>query len=133
MAELVTVYRTLPDDVTKTVRRLQSHNLHPVVVDDPDRMGVYRSHEVRIAVPATERDMAISILADAERKHQTRLSGLTQATDGIVLIMIAALGFVALIGMFDTHGAWFFGMWTALIVTAGVFLLCRAWCKKGGD
>ncbi len=130
MAELVTIYCTLPNDVAKTVQLLQNHNLHPVVVDDPDKMGVYRSHEVRIAVPQTESDMAAAILAEAERKNAARLSEVTKATNGIVLIMIAALGFVAMIGIFDTRGAWFLGVWIVLIVVAAAALIRWAWRKK---
>jgi hypothetical protein len=133
MAELVTVYCTLPDDVSKIVQLLQSHNLHPVVVDDPDKMGVYRSHEVRIAVPDVERDMATAVLAEAERQGHARLSELAKATKGIVLIMIAALGFVALIGIFDTHGTWFLAVWVVLIVAAAVALIRWAWGKKPHD
>ena len=133
MAELITVYCTLPDDVSKTVQLLQDHDLHPVVVDDPDKTGVYRSHEVRIAVPATERDLAVAVLAEAEGKGRGRICQLTKATNGIILIMIAAVGFVALIGMFDTHGAWFFGVWIILIVVVGALLVHWAWRKKGDD
>lgn len=133
MAELITVYCTLPDDVSKTVQLLGDHDLHPVVVDDPDQMGVYRSHEVRIAVPAAERDRAVAVLAEAEGKGRRRLSELTKATNGIVLIMIAALGFVAMIGIFDTHGAWFFGVWIILIAVLGVLLVRWAWRKRGDD
>jgi hypothetical protein len=133
MAELVTIYCTLPDDVSKTVQLLESHGLHPVVVDDVDKMGSYRSHEVRIAVPAPERARAAAVLAEAGRQGQARISELAKGTKGIVLIMMAALGFVALIGMFDTHGTWFFAVWIVLIVAVSVALIRWAWGKRADD
>ena len=74
MAELITVYKALPDEVTKVVQLLQSRNLNPVVIDDIGKMGSYRSHVVRIAVPETERDMAVGILAEADLQNQASLS-----------------------------------------------------------
>jgi hypothetical protein len=133
MAELVTIYCTLPDDVSKTVQLLESHGFHPVVVDDVDKMGGYRSHEIRIAVPAPERDRAVAVLTEADRQGKARIAHLVKGTDGIVLIMMAALGFVALIGMFDTHGTWFFALWAILITAAAVVLIRWAWRKKDKD
>ncbi len=133
MAELVTVYCTLPDDVSEIVHLLQNHDLHPVVVDDVDKMGGYRSHEVRVAVPAAERDRAVAVLTRAERQGKARIAELVKGTHGIVLLMIAALGFVGLLGLFDTHGTWLFATWIILIAVAGVALIRWAWGKKGKD
>ena len=133
MAELVTVYCTLPDDVAKIVQLLESHDLHPVVVDDVDKMGGYRSHEIRIAVPAPERDTAVTVLTEADRRGKARIAELVKGTHGIVLLMIAALGFVGLIGLFDTHGTWLFAIWIVLIAAVAVVLIRWAWGKKRKD
>jgi hypothetical protein len=133
MAERTIVYCTLPDDVPKTVQLLESHGLHPVVVDDVDKRGAYRSHEIRIAVPAAERDKAVAVLTEAERQGKAHIAKPVKGTDGIVLIMIAALGFVALIGMFDTHGTWFFALWALLIFIVAVVLIRWAWGKRSDD
>ncbi|MBN1361572.1 MAG: hypothetical protein JW993_13320 [Sedimentisphaerales bacterium] len=130
MAELVTVYCTLPDDVSKIVRLLERHGLHPVIVDDPDKMSAYRGHEVRIAVPAGERDRAVAVLAEADRAGNARICELTKATNGVILILVAALGFVALIGIFDTQGAWFLGVSVALFAALAVVLIRWAWRKE---
>jgi Flp pilus assembly protein TadB len=133
MAELVTVYKSLPGDVSKIVQLLQSHQLHPVVVDDPGKMSSYRSHEVRIAVPVTERDSAVRVLAEADRRSKGRLSGLIKATNRLIMLVIAVMLFVAIVGFFDKGGIWFSAVWILVTVIAGVALIRWAWSGKSRE
>jgi len=132
MAELVTVYEARPGDVARIVGFLESRHLHPVVADDIDRMGTYRdqAHTVQIAVPATERDMAIGVLTEVERQDAVRLSHLTKVTNGAVLFVIVVLGFVAIVGVLDAEGKWFAATWVLLCLVAAVALIRWAWTRK---
>ena len=132
MAELVTVYEARPTDVARIVGLLECRHLHPVVTDDVDRMGTYRdqAHTVHIAVPATERDMAIGVLAEVERQDEVRLSHLTKVTNGAVLFVIVVLGFVAVVGVLDAEGKWFAATWVLLCLVAAVALIRWAWTRK---
>jgi hypothetical protein len=133
MAELVTVYEARPSDVARIVGLLESHHLHPMVADDLERMGTYRdqSHTVAIAVPATERDTALGVLAENERQDRTRLSHLIKVTDGAVLFVVAVLAFVAIVGVLDANGKWFAATWVILCVVAATALIHWAWTRKG--
>lgn len=132
MAELVTVYRARPDEVAKVVGLLQGRNVNPVVLDDAGKMGAYRdhSHEVRIAVPATERDVALGILDQMQQKDESRLAPLISVTNGIVLLVVAVLAFVAVVGLLDTSGKWFVAVWIVLTGVVAVALVRWAWRKN---
>ena len=129
MAELVTVYRTLATDVSRVVRYLHSRNLNPVVLDDAGAMGTYRdqAHEIRIAVPETERDMALAIVAEMERQDQAHLAPHAKGAKRVVLVLIVVLAFIALVGLLDRSGKWFVAVCLVLTTVAAVALLRRAW------
>ena len=133
MAKLVTVYEARPTDVARIVGLLESRHLHPVVVGDSDCMGAYRdhSHTVEIAVPATERDMAIGVLAEVERQDEVRLSHLMKVTNGAVLFVIVVLAFVAVVGVLDAEGKWYAGVWVFLCLVFAVAVIRAAWSGKG--
>ena len=133
MSELVTIYKAHPDNVSQIIQLLESRHLHPAVVDDESKMGIYRSHEVRIAVPQTERDMAVNILAEFEQKDKTRISHLVKVTNAIVLIIIALLALVVIVGFFDKGGKWFSAVWILIVAFAGATLVRLAWGKKSRD
>jgi hypothetical protein len=133
MSELVTIYKAHPDNVTQILQLLESRHLHPVVVDDVSKMGAYRSHEVRIAVPQTERDMAVNILAEFEQRDKSRISELVNVTNGIFLLVVALLVLVAVVGIFDKNGKWFIAVWILIVACAGAALIRLAWGKKSRD
>ncbi len=133
MSELVTIYTAHPDNVSEIIQLLESRNLHPVVVDDVGKMGAYRNHQIRIAVPETERDMAVDILAEAELHNKTRLSEVVKVTNGVILIVIALLVLVAIVGFFDKQGKWFFAIWMLITACAGIALIRWAWSCKSRD
>jgi hypothetical protein len=130
LAELTTVYKSRPDDVSKIVQLLQSRDLHPVVVDDAGKMGTYRDHEIRIAVPVTERDLAVQALAEAQRVQQVRVSELAKGTKGVILLLIIVLAFVAVVAFLDEGGMWFGGVSILLTAVAAVALIRWAWRRK---
>jgi uncharacterized membrane protein YqjE len=133
MSELVTIYTVHQDNVAEIIRLLESRNLHPVVVDDVGKMGAYRSHQIRIAVPDTERDMAVGILAEAEEHNKTRLSGIVKVTNGIMLIIVALLILIIIVGFFDKQGKWSFVTWMLVITLASIALIRCAWNSKSRD
>jgi len=135
MAELVTVYQANPNEVARIVGLLESRHLHPVVGDDPDRMTSYRAQvqHVRIAVPTVERDMAVGILAEAERHDLARLSKLVNVTNRAVLFVVIALAFVAIVGFLDAEGKWYALAWLVLCLVAAVALIRWAWARKPHD
>jgi uncharacterized membrane protein SirB2 len=133
MSELVTIYTVHQDNVAEIIRLLESRNLHPVIVDDVGKMGVYRSHQIRIAVPETERDMAIGILVEAEQHDKTRLSEIVKVVDGIILIIITLLVLVVIVGFFDKQGKWFFATWMLIIAFASIALIRFTWNDKSRD
>lgn len=133
MSELVTIYKVHPDNVSQILQLLESRHLHPTVVDDVSKMGIYRSHEVRIAVPQTERNMAVNILAEFEQRDKSRISELVKATNGIVIIVIALLVIIAVIGFIDKQGKWFFAAWMVIVAFVGVALVRWAWVGKSRD
>jgi cation transport ATPase len=102
-------------------------------VDDVSKMGAYRSHEVRIAVPQTERDMAVNILAEFEQRDKSRISELVNVTNGIFLLVVALLVLVAVVGIFDKNGKWFIAVWILIVACAGAALIRLAWGKKSRD
>ncbi len=132
MAKLVTVYEARSTDVARVVGLLESRHLHPVVAGDVGRRGTYRdqTHTVEIAVPATERDMAIGVLAEIERQDEVRLSHLIKVTNGAVLFVIVVLAFVAVVGVLDAEGKWFAGAWGLLCLVAAAALIRWAWSRK---
>lgn len=131
MARLVTVYEAHPHDVARIVGLLEGRHLHPVVAD-VEGMGTYRdqAHTVEIAVPATERDMALGVLAESERQDGVRLSHLIKVTDGTVLFLVVVLAFVAVVGVLDANGKWFAATWVVLCVVAAVALIRWAWTRQ---
>jgi len=132
MAKLVTVHKTLAAEVPKVVGYLESRCLHPVVLDEVEARGTYRSqaHEVRIAVPETERDMAVHMLAERERHNEARLLPLVKMANGIVFLLIVVLGIVAVVGLVDTRGWWLAGLWVLLTALAAWALIRWAWRRK---
>jgi len=132
MAELATVYRARPEEVAKVTVLLRRRNLEPVVLDDVGKMGAYRdhSHEVRIAVPAAQRNMALGVLAEMEQKDKTRLSPLISVTNGVVLLVIVVLGCVGIVALLDRSGKWLAVVWGVLTAVVGVALIRWAWRKK---
>lgn len=132
MAELVTVYTTLEPDACRVVQYLRSRNLNPVVLDDLGKMGTYRNHahEVRIAVSQTERDMALSVLAEMERDSETRLAPHVKVASGAVMLLMTILGFVAIVALLDRSGKWFAAVWLVLTTAVAVALIRWAWRKK---
>jgi hypothetical protein len=130
MSELVIVYKVPQENVSEILQLLESRNLHPVVVDDIDKMGFYRSHIVRIAVPQTESDMASGILAEAEQRGKKKISELVKKANAAVIIIIALLLLAAIVGFFDEHGKWFFAVWIFITVFVGAALIRRTWGGK---
>lgn len=132
MAELATVHKAIEADVAKVVAYLENRCLHPVVLDDVEKMGPYRSgaHEIRIAVPETERDMAIHILEQMRQQEVSRLSPLVKKANIVVFALIAVLALLAIVGMLDTRGAWFLGLAALVVIAAAMALIRRAWGRK---
>lgn len=130
MPELVTIYKAHSDNVSQIMQLLESRHLHPIVVDDVSKMGAYRSHEVRIAVPSIEQDMAVNILAEFEQQEKSRISELVNVTNGIFLLVIALLVLVAVVGIFDKNGKWFLSVWILIVACVGAALIWLAWGKK---
>ncbi|MBP7051541.1 MAG: hypothetical protein KBE65_11045 [Phycisphaerae bacterium] len=132
MSELVTVHKAIEADASKVVAYLENRCLHPVVLDDVEKMGPYRSqaHEVRIAVPETERDMAIHILEQMQQQEEARLSPLIKKADAVVVALIAVLGVFAVVGLLDTRGIWSFGLAVLAVVLAALALVRWAWRRE---
>jgi hypothetical protein len=133
MSERITIYKALPNNVSQIMQLLESRHLHPVVVDDVCKMGAYRSHEVRIAVPQTERDMAVNILAEFEQQEKSQISGLVKVTNVVFLIIVSLLALVAVVGIFDKGGKWFLSIWILIVACVGVALIRLTWGKKSRD
>ena len=131
MAELVTVYRAVADDVSRVVGYLRSRNLDAVVLDDVGKMVAYRREvqEVRIAVPETQRDMARAVLAEMEKQDETRLSPTVKTANGVVFLIIIVLAFIGVVGLLDRGGKWFVGAWIVLTALVAVMLIRWAWRK----
>ncbi|MBN1508527.1 MAG: hypothetical protein JW955_16885 [Sedimentisphaerales bacterium] len=129
MEDLVTVYGAIAANVPRVVRHLESHGLHPVVIDDVEKMSPYRSqaYEVRIAVPQVQRDAAICVLGQMEREDEVRLRPAMRKARALVLLLIAALGVVAVVGLLDGRGVWFVGIEAVLAVIGAVALIRWAW------
>jgi len=131
MAELVTVYRALADDVSRVVGYLRSRNLDAVVLDDVGKMVAYRREvqEVRIAVPETQRDMARAVLAEMDKRDEARLSPMVKTANGVVFLIIIVLAFIGVVGLIDRGGKWFVGAWILLTALVAVLLIRWAWRK----
>ena len=132
MAKLVTVHKAIPAEVSKVVSCLENRCLHPVVLDNEEKMGPYRSqtHEIRIAVPETERDLAIRVLAQRERQDRLRLFPVIKRTNAVVLLLVVVLSILAIVGLLDASGLWFTGLWIVLTIAVALVLLRLAWRKK---
>lgn len=133
MSELVVVYKALPDEAQKIVELLESRNLNPVIIDDVEKMGAYRNHEVRIAVPQIERDIATGILAETDRQIQTHLKQTIKISNTIVFIIATSLGIIAIIGILDTEGRWFIASWLLLTAAVAAAIIHWAWFKKSNS
>lgn len=133
MSELVTIYTAHPDNVSQIIQSLESHDLHPTVVDDAGKMGAYRNLQIRIAVPLAERDKAVEIIKQDEQSDKKRLSELVKTTNAIFLIIIALLVLAAIVGFFDKQGKWFFITWILITVVAGIALIKCAWGGKSRE
>ena len=131
MADLVTVYRTIPTAVSAVVGHLESRNLHPVVLDETEATSAYRRHarQVRIAVPQTEEEPAVHILRQWEQRNEQCLRPIVRATNEIVLLLIGALAFLAFVALLDSRGWWFLGLSILLSAIAAVALVRLAWSK----
>jgi hypothetical protein len=129
MGELTVVYEAIPANAAEMVAYLESRCLHPVVLDDIEKMGPYRSqtNKVRIAVPQTESDMARHMLAQKQQQDERRLSPVIRQANAAVLLVIAALGLLAAVGLLDSRGWWFGGLSILLAVLAALALLRWAW------
>jgi membrane protein YdbS with pleckstrin-like domain len=101
-------------------------------VDDVEKMGTYRSHQVRIAVPEAERDRAVHILADMEQKEAARLSPLVRVANHIIGALVVALAIIATVGLVDRGGKWFIAASSLLTLLAAAFLIRQAWPLKRG-
>jgi len=132
MAELVTVYRAIPAEVPRVIGYLENRCLHPVVLDDTENVSAYRSHarEIRIAVPQTERDMAVQILDQREQEEKRRLFPVVKRANVVVYVLIAALGALAVVGLLDRRGFWFLGFGILLTIVAAFALVRRAWATQ---
>ena len=132
MAELVTVHKAMEADVAKVVAYLENRCLHPVVLDDSEKMSPYRrqAHEIRIAVPETERDMAIRILEQMQQQEQVRLSPLVKKANAVVFTLIAVLALLAIVGLLDARGVWFDRLCILAVVLAAPALVRRAWGRR---
>ena len=129
MAELTTVYRARPEEVARVVTLLRRRNLEPVVVDHVGRAGTYRghSHDFGIAVPVTQRDTALAVLAEMEQKDGARLAPLVRVANKVVLVLIAALATVAVVALLDRSGKWLALAWGLLTAVVAVALVRWAW------
>lgn len=132
MSELAMVYKASAADVSRVMGYLRRRNLTPVPLDDVEPKGSYRDHayEVRIAVPETQREMALNVLAEMEREEQTRLAPHTKVAAGVVMLLLVAGAFVALVGLMDPTAKWFIALWLLLTAVAAVALIRWAWGKK---
>jgi hypothetical protein len=133
MSELVVVHEVQQENVSKIIQLLENRHLHPVVVDDINKMGFYRSHIIRIAVPETERDMASRILAESEQHSKKQISEIVKKTNAAVIIIIALLLLAAIVGFFDERGKWFFAVWILITVCVGAALIRQAWRGRSRD
>ena len=133
MAELITVYKALPDDVPTTMGLLRSHRLNPVVIDDPTKFSSYRLHEVRIGVPATERDRAVDVLREMEEHPSARVSTLSKQANRVVLVMVGVLALGVLIALIDKSCKWLGLYASAVIVSAAAYLIWCGFFKKSKD
>jgi hypothetical protein len=131
MAELVTVYRAQPENAGRVVQFLRRRNLNATVVDDPGKMTTYRahSHEVCIAVPATEEETALGVLAEMENRDESRLAPQIKVANGVVLLLIAILGFAAIVAFVDRSGKILAAVWILIVTVVAAALLGHAWRK----
>ncbi|UCG58294.1 MAG: hypothetical protein JSU70_02075 [Phycisphaerales bacterium] len=133
MTKPITVYKALPEDVSKIVALLQSHNLDPVVIDDPGKFSAYRRHEVRIGVPAAERDRAVDVLREMEQRPSARVSMLSKQANRVVLTMIGVLALGAVLGLIDDSGRWL-GIYSLVVfVPAAAYLIRWGFFRKSKD
>lgn len=133
MAEIVTVYKALPDDVPKIVGLLRSRHLNPVVIDDPAKFSSYRRHEVRIGVPASERDRAVDVLRKMEEHPSARVSILSKQARTVVLTMIGVLALGVLIALIDKSCRWLGIYALVVVVSAATYLIWWAFFKRSKD
>jgi len=132
MSELAMVYKASAADVSRVMGYLRRRNLNPVLLDDAEPKGTYRdqAYEVRIAVPETQREMALNVLTEMESQERTRLTPHTKVAGSAVMLLMVAGGLVALVSLMDRSGKWFIALWLLLTAVAAVALIRWAWGKK---
>ena len=135
MAELVVVYRAIAPEAQKIVALLQRRHLHPAVMDDVGVEGGYRGHAhmIRIGVPATERDMAVAILAEAEELREAEVAPSVRRIHRAFLLVGLVVAVVILIGVVDRSGKWLAAVTGLLCLLAAVLLLRWGWGRKPED
>jgi hypothetical protein len=135
MSEHVVVCRAIAGEAQKTVALLQRRHLHPVIMDEVEAAGGYRSHDrvVRIGVPATERDMAAAILAQAEQQSEASLAPTLRRIQVGFLLAAFAVIFVMLVGVVDKGGRWLAVLTMILCLSVAVLLLRWGWSRGPRD
>lgn len=132
MAELVVVYKAIAPEAQKIVALLQRRHLHPVIMDDIGAEGGYRAHDhmIRIGVPATERDMAVAILAEAEQQTEARLAPTLRRMQGAFLLAALVVLFIIFVGVVDKGGKWLAVLTIILCLPVAGLLLRWGWSRK---
>ncbi len=135
MAELVVVYRAIAPEAQKIVALLQRRHLHPLIMDELEATGGYRSHDrvVRIGVPATERDMALGILAEADRQGEAKVGPTVRRIQGVFVLLGLVLAVVILIAVLDESGKWLAAVTAFLCLVVAVLLLRWGWNRRPED
>ena len=135
MAELVVVYRAIAPEAQKIVALLQRRHLHPAIMEDIGAEGGYRGHAhmIRIGVPATERDMAVAILAEAEQQSEAKVAPTVRRIQEAFLLVGSVVAVVILIGVLDKSGKWLAVVTAFLCLLAAVLLLRWGWGKRSED
>ena len=135
MAELVVVYRAIVPEAQKIVALLQRRHLHPVFMDEFEATGGYRSHDraIRIGVPATERDMAVAILAEAEQQSEAKVAPTVRRIQGVFVLVGFLVAVVILVGVLDKSGKWLAAATALLCLPVAVLLLRWGWSKRPED
>jgi len=135
VAELVVVYKAIAPEAQKIAALLQRRHLHPVFMDEFEATGGYRSHDraIQIGVPATERDMAVAILAEAEQQSEAKVAPTVRRIQGVFLLVGLMVAVVILIGVLDRDGKWLVVVTAFLGLFAAVLLLRWGWGKRPED
>lgn len=135
MAELVVVYRAIAPEAQKAAALLQRRHLHPVVMDEFEAAGGYRPHDrvIRIGVPATERDIALGILAEAEQRSEVKVAPTVRRIQGAFVVVGLVVAVVILVAVLDESGKWLAAVATLLCLLLAVLLLRWGWSRRPED